>query len=254
MNSQSNILTKVITSALLGVIAYSAIGLTSLDSQARNLDHNGKIGNRVWLDTNQNGLQDDGEPGVTGVKVILEGVDNDEYQEATIVNENGYYEFVHLCEGEYRLKFENLPDGHEFTQPYVNRDWHFDSNANPSTGYTETVRITNDETNHSIDAGLINTTPTPLPAPEPVEPTEPVSPQDPVEPTEPVTPTDPESPQAPVEPAPTVNESVKVNNPVVDPTVVTKVPRTGGAVNVTLSTAVLVLVVGGVSTRKKLKV
>src|SRR5215208_446652 len=53
----------------------------------------GWIGNRVWLDENANGLQDEWEAGVGGVCVRLLNGDSREVQLETSTDSNGYYAF-----------------------------------------------------------------------------------------------------------------------------------------------------------------
>ncbi len=51
----------------------------------------GKIGDTAWLDENQNGLQDDGEPALQGLEVYL--YQNDQLVATTVTDEYGYYLF-----------------------------------------------------------------------------------------------------------------------------------------------------------------
>ncbi len=79
------------------------------------------IGNRVWHDLNQNGLDDFGEPGIEGVKLLLWGDSNNDgipdyekYLGATITDENGYYRFTGLGPGNYLVfvwSLENWEEG-----------------------------------------------------------------------------------------------------------------------------------------------
>ncbi|NIN70176.1 MAG: hypothetical protein GTO63_36970, partial [Anaerolineae bacterium] len=72
------------------------------------------LGGQVWYDTNQNGTQEAGEPGVSGVYVDLfpnsdctgSSVDND------TTDANGFYLFPNLAGvGYYCLEFSNIPVG-----------------------------------------------------------------------------------------------------------------------------------------------
>ena len=74
----------------------------------------GFIGDRVWVDTNANGLQDAGEPGLAGVTVILYRT-NSSLGTLTAIATNvttstGAYGFAYLCDGDYVVGF-SLPDG-----------------------------------------------------------------------------------------------------------------------------------------------
>ena len=65
----------------------------------------GSLGDRVWFDTNANGLQNSGESGIVGVRVNLAG-DFDkngtiDYTATTTTGANGIYTFTGLPAGEY---------------------------------------------------------------------------------------------------------------------------------------------------------
>ncbi|RYF74913.1 MAG: hypothetical protein EOO39_07770, partial [Cytophagaceae bacterium] len=54
-----------------------------------------QIGNRVWRDTNDNGIQDPGEPVLAGVQVILRGPNN--FSATATTNANGNYYFTNAA-------------------------------------------------------------------------------------------------------------------------------------------------------------
>src|SRR5205823_4372818 len=58
----------------------------------------GRIGDFVWNDLNNNGIQDAGEPGLANVTVTLSGPGG---PQTTTTNAVGYYEFNHLAAGTY---------------------------------------------------------------------------------------------------------------------------------------------------------
>lgn len=62
----------------------------------------GTIGNRVWLDTNANGLQDAGEPGIAGV--IVELLQAGSVISTTTTDTDGYYFFYDLPDGVYDVR------------------------------------------------------------------------------------------------------------------------------------------------------
>lgn len=72
------------------------------------------LGNRVWLDRNENGIQDAGEDGVQGVSVSLYRVDGpngriQEGQQAVtrmLTDTNGNYKFTNLVSGHYVVRFD----------------------------------------------------------------------------------------------------------------------------------------------------
>ena len=59
----------------------------------------GSIGDFVWNDTNGNGVQDSGEPGIPGVTVNLSGPTNS----STVTDGNGAYLFPNLSAGAYTV-------------------------------------------------------------------------------------------------------------------------------------------------------
>ncbi len=119
------------------------------------------LGNRVWLDKNENGQHDDWEVGLGGVCVNLLDAASGEIVQQTTSDSNGFYGFNALP-GEYVIEFVK-PQGWEFTVSDASDD-PTDSDADTSTGRTGSVSIL-DADDLSLDAGLIP--PPNLPAPEP---------------------------------------------------------------------------------------
>jgi hypothetical protein len=72
----------------------------------------GSLGDRVWNDSNGNGVQDAGETGYTGVTVQLYD-DFDSLITSTVTGANGHYSFDHLAEGTYNVRVDTatLPAG-----------------------------------------------------------------------------------------------------------------------------------------------
>ncbi len=76
----------------------------------------GSVGDYVWLDTNKNGVQDEENTGLAGIRVILEYSpsgdisDNTQWVQVgeTTTNEMGKYQFDDLSQGYYRVKFQLL--------------------------------------------------------------------------------------------------------------------------------------------------
>ncbi|HAQ37096.1 MAG TPA: hypothetical protein DCX89_01165 [Saprospirales bacterium] len=117
--------------------------------------YGGIIGDRVWYDLNQNGLQDTGEPSASGILVEVFGVEGKIADDIT--DSNGNYTIDNLIPGDYYLKFS--PGGYQFTTPNIGSNDHIDSdvtNAN-GPGTTNWFNLEVHEINYSFDAGLINT-------------------------------------------------------------------------------------------------
>lgn len=109
------------------------------------------LGDRVWNDANQNGIQENGEPGLQGVKVKLYTCDGS-YLAETTTNASGLYAFSGLMPGSYYVEFESLT-GYVFTAQDQGANDAVDSDVN-SNGRTACVTLASGETNNTVDAGL----------------------------------------------------------------------------------------------------
>jgi len=112
------------------------------------------LGDFVWNDINHNGIQDDGEPGIQGVTVIL--YTNGVASATTVTNSSGFYSFTGLTPGSstsYVVGF-TAPSGYTASVPYSGTDRTKDSNADLITGRTESVTLAPGEFNSTLDAGF----------------------------------------------------------------------------------------------------
>jgi hypothetical protein len=137
-----------------------AIGETKTDIDAGVEDpRTGAIGDRVWIDANGNGQQDLGEDGKSGVTVQL--IAGGMVIATTTTGANGEYLFDGLAAGDYQVRFGGA-DGFVFTTADSGAD-DSDSDANQTTGETDTISLGLGETNLTVDAGLVldNDAPTP---------------------------------------------------------------------------------------------
>jgi hypothetical protein len=129
-----------------------------------NRECNGSISDFVWVDTNQNGVQDPGEPGIGNVTVNLYRHASPETLIGTKeTDDNGYCIFDKLCPGNYSLQFI-LPPGYAFTQPNQGDDEQ-DSDVYPGTWSTAILSLGDGGIKTAIDAGLYQVG---KPVPEPV--------------------------------------------------------------------------------------
>ena len=91
----------------------------------------GRIGNLVWLDSNRNGIQDEGEAGINNVRIRLlsSGV-----EVGSALTENGAYLFDGLCAGDYTVVVNEatLPAGY-VAAPVAQGTPDVDSNGNGAT-------------------------------------------------------------------------------------------------------------------------
>ncbi|NOZ91358.1 MAG: hypothetical protein GXO60_08760 [Epsilonproteobacteria bacterium] len=146
-------------------IPFSGINNHSLDfgfkpyfvkeSEDVKTEDNITIGDRVWLDSNKNGIQDEDEGGVADIVVSLYQQNCSTLIDTNITDSNGYYIFQHLDSGSYCIKFNNISDDYNITIPNVGDDIK-DSDVNPLTGIIElNSNDWSSDTNLSFDLGLI---------------------------------------------------------------------------------------------------
>jgi hypothetical protein len=111
---------------------------------------NNLLGNRVWFDQNQNGVQDPAEIGIEGVAVHL--LDNGENILATYyTNPNGFYGFDVLDGAVHAIEVE-LPPGLGFSPMDQGGNDNLDSDVDPESGKSAAFGIAgNDDTR---DIGL----------------------------------------------------------------------------------------------------
>jgi uncharacterized repeat protein (TIGR01451 family) len=113
------------------------------------------LGDTVWFDNNNDGVQDVTEPGVPGVTVRLYSANI--AVATTTTNAVGQYRFDHLTPGESEtVEFvaTSLPAGYVFTRPFAGGEA-TDSDADPMTGRTKTYILATGEHNPTLDAGIV---------------------------------------------------------------------------------------------------
>lgn len=119
------------------------------------------VGDRVWHDINNNGLQTEGEPGVANVTVQL-------YTSAGVLvgtrttDALGYYMFNNLTPGSYYVKFSNYPAGYTVVTANVggvaNEGIDSDVDESNGSGTTPTFSLIAGQTKITVDAGIRNST------------------------------------------------------------------------------------------------
>ena len=112
----------------------------------------GQIGDRVWNDMNQNGIQDVGEEGLSGITICLFGCDGTSLNNCAETDIDGYYVFKDIQPGLYKMKI-NIPDSWKLSPLNQGTDDSKDSDFGSDT-YTECFEIISGEENSSLDAGL----------------------------------------------------------------------------------------------------
>lgn len=119
-----------------------------------------KLGDRLWYDTNRNGVQDTGETGVAGITVTLAGAGADgvfgtadDISRTTTTNSAGNYLFSSLAAGQYRVTFGAVA-GHNFTAANAGTNDATDSDVNAS-GVSHTVTLAIGQSDLTVDAGIV---------------------------------------------------------------------------------------------------
>ncbi|MBC7536589.1 MAG: T9SS type A sorting domain-containing protein, partial [Ferruginibacter sp.] len=108
------------------------------------------IGNFVFSDTNFNGIQDTGEPGINAVVVRLLNTSNAVLANTT-TNSSGSYAFDNIVAGTYKIQFVT-PTGYTPTTANVGTDDSKDSD--PVSGITGNYTLTFGQSNTTVDAGF----------------------------------------------------------------------------------------------------
>ena len=110
------------------------------------------LGDYVWEDTNGDGVQNTNESGLAGVLVtLLDGAGT--LITTVVTDDNGYYTFMNLTPGSYRLTFTNLPEGSLFTKQ--GQGTTATDNDADATGKTALITLAAGEFNNTIDAGVV---------------------------------------------------------------------------------------------------
>lgn len=128
------------------------------------------VGNFVWHDLNQNGIQDTGENGILGVNVQLWNSTKTQLIAQYTTGPSGLYQLTAPYPADYRIRFLP-PTGSSFSPKDQGANDDKDSDVHPSganEGYTDVFTLSSNTTNiTNIDAGLkvVGATPTATPPP-----------------------------------------------------------------------------------------
>lgn len=156
-NSDANPLTGLTST----FVVVAGDNITYVDAGMYNISLDfpllGGLGDKVWYDVNQNGLQDANESGVSGVTVTLYQADGATVISTTTTDGYGYYIFNALAAGQYVVGFSNLPVSYVLTTQNVGADSTANSDANVGTGKTPVISLGAGQYNMTYDAGIYNT-------------------------------------------------------------------------------------------------
>ena len=116
------------------------------------------IGDYVWNDADSDGIQDTGETGVAGVRMIL--MDNGPFvpvqADETLSQSDGRYEFAGVAAGRYyvRVDMTTVPTGATISGLQEGDARALDSDFSP-TGSTFPFSVADGDVQSSVDLGLI---------------------------------------------------------------------------------------------------
>ena len=114
----------------------------------------GSLGDFVWWDLDEDGVQDADEPGLKGVTVTLKDA-SDAVVATTVTDDDGAYSFTDLEPGDYTVVFTLPGSDWSFSPQDQGGDDALDSDADPATGASPTITLASGEDNDTIDAGLV---------------------------------------------------------------------------------------------------
>jgi SdrD B-like domain len=120
------------------------------------------IGDFVWEDSNRNGIQDAGEPGIPGVLVRL--LQGESTLQTTITSPGGFYGFTNLSPGEYQVVFVLAATFDAFTSQNQGADTALDSDVD-SSGTTGIINFSAGVKDLTQDAGMVRLDKPPTPKP-----------------------------------------------------------------------------------------
>jgi fimbrial isopeptide formation D2 family protein/uncharacterized repeat protein (TIGR01451 family) len=119
-------------------------------------DGDSSLGDRVWYDTDGDGQQDASEPGIAGVTVTLVGAGADgifgtadDFTLTTTTDQNGFYLFDNLPEGNYRVTTSGTPLN-DLVQTF---------DLDLKLDHTTEVQLAALESRRDVDFGYVNPNP-----------------------------------------------------------------------------------------------
>jgi hypothetical protein len=110
------------------------------------------LGDRVWYDTNQDGVQDGGEPGVEGITILLydDSTCSTTYTYSRTTGLDGGYLFTDVTTGTHCLEFLDIPDGWQISLQDQGGDDTVDTDADQSTARIESIDLQADDLDQDL--------------------------------------------------------------------------------------------------------
>lgn len=124
----------------------------SIDIGLQSVTELASVGDLVWNDANNNGIQDSGEEGIGGVQVKLLNSSGTEIASAT-TNADGSYEFTGLLPGDYKIEIA-VPAGFAYVSQDAGADDAVDSDLNTTTGQSDLFTLAAGDNKVDLDAGF----------------------------------------------------------------------------------------------------
>ena len=124
--------------------------------------YNSRIGDKVWLDSNADGIKQRPEAGFSNVRINLyedknkDGQPDGEVIKYTFTDAGGYYQFQELNPNINYVIEVVAPRGYEFSQKHNSRakNKDYDSDINPDTALTDSIKLEDNRYFYWIDAAL----------------------------------------------------------------------------------------------------
>ncbi|RTZ71251.1 MAG: hypothetical protein DSY99_05505 [Candidatus Neomarinimicrobiota bacterium] len=113
-----------------------------------------RLGDFVWYDSNENGIQDPNEMGVPGVSIRLFDAQQNSLA-STQTDTNGHYQFNNLTPGNYKLLFDpnSLQQGYVISPKDQGGNDAKDSDAN-AQGWVTSITLPAGVNNTTVDMGI----------------------------------------------------------------------------------------------------
>ena len=116
------------------------------------------IGDLVWYDDNSNGIQDESNRGVNGIKVTLLDKDGNSIKDTFTANNSkgqaGHYKFDKLIPGEYYIQFSQISSRYLPSKQAATSNGKIDSDGEITTLITKRILLGSGQTDLSWDQGI----------------------------------------------------------------------------------------------------
>ncbi|MBN1762762.1 MAG: hypothetical protein JW878_06780 [Methanomicrobia archaeon] len=147
--------TQIVPASGFWDVPAGSVDVYNLNFENININ-NASIGDYVWYDLDEDGIQDPGEQGIANVTVNLYHHSDPKFVATMKTDTTGYYHFSNLPSANYSLEFV-LPDGYGFSPPNRGDDDARDSDSNTCSGKTAVTILDPGEYDLTWDSGMYKT-------------------------------------------------------------------------------------------------